>query len=431
MVDAIINFIFQIIQIIFQQAIILTFTKTKIKPLRLVASTIFIYGIYLIALRFFASYLTYGMLAIYLLLMILSYFLILQQSFFKSCVLGIGQMVLITCVEHLGQLLIAIAGAQVREIVYSNNNFWGKIVAIIILSIIFTALKKLNFSFKRMISEGRMPKIWIFYLIFFLFYSHSRAVTHLYSNSLSSSPEIYNLAIFVVFFAYSMMYIYNVQKTVDLKKQLEVQQLYSNTMEKSYNELRNFKHDFSNIINAISGAVKLGDLQSVERCIGSLNVQLMKMNTTDIVNDTIIKKMPMLYGVLLSKLHLAELNGIEFSITIMDEPVLAHIDQLDISRIIGILLDNAIEAASLCKHKFISMETAMKRSRNYITIINSCKDPVDTQVINNKGHTTKEGHDGVGLTVVHEIIDKYIKRDYLFELKSSYSNHIFTQTLII
>ena len=83
--------------------------------------------------------------------------------------------------------------------------------------------------------------------------------------------------------------------------------------------------------------------------------------------------------------------------------------QSEFARILGILLDNAIEAAEKSKEKLIniSFRKDERNNRNLILIENSyANKDVDTEEIFNKGFTEKENHTGIGLWEVRKILSK-------------------------
>ncbi len=81
----------------------------------------------------------------------------------------------------------------------------------------------------------------------------------------------------------------------------------------------------------------------------------------------------------------------------------------EFARILGILLDNAIDAASICNEKILNIEfrNDAKNKRNIILIENTYNNKdVDIDQIFNKGITGKENHTGLGLWEVRQILKK-------------------------
>ena len=79
----------------------------------------------------------------------------------------------------------------------------------------------------------------------------------------------------------------------------------------------------------------------------------------------------------------------------------------DFTRILGILLDNAIDAAKECDKKVINVTFRKEISNDMIVVIiqntYSNKD-VNTEEIFQKGVSSKANHSGLGLWKVHQIL---------------------------
>ena len=79
----------------------------------------------------------------------------------------------------------------------------------------------------------------------------------------------------------------------------------------------------------------------------------------------------------------------------------------DFTRILGILLDNAMDAAVECNRKIINVTFRKDMSNNMILVIiqntYNNKD-VNTEEIYQKGITSKENHSGLGLWKVRQIL---------------------------
>lgn len=81
----------------------------------------------------------------------------------------------------------------------------------------------------------------------------------------------------------------------------------------------------------------------------------------------------------------------------------------EFTRILGILLDNAIEASNECNEKIINVtfRNDSKNNRQIIIIENTYQNKdIDTDKIFEKGMSEKENHTGLGLWEVRKIIKK-------------------------
>ena len=103
-----------------------------------------------------------------------------------------------------------------------------------------------------------------------------------------------------------------------------------------------------------------------------------------------------------------------------------------ISRMLGILLDNALEATNECEEKLINVQFIKedKRNKNLIIIENTYKDKdIDTTKIFEKNYTTKKNkkNSGLGLWKVHDIL----KKDHSLDLFTTKDDNMFRQEIEI
>ena len=82
----------------------------------------------------------------------------------------------------------------------------------------------------------------------------------------------------------------------------------------------------------------------------------------------------------------------------------------EFARILGILLDNAIDASSRSDEKIINLtfKNDYKSSRQIVIIENSYSDKnIDIKKIFEKGVSFKENHTGLGLWNIQQILKKH------------------------
>ena len=87
-----------------------------------------------------------------------------------------------------------------------------------------------------------------------------------------------------------------------------------------------------------------------------------------------------------------------------------HIYTYELTRILGILLDNSIEAAQECDKKYISVRFLMdyRMNRQLVIVENTYKNKdIDTFKIFEKAYTTKPNNTGLGLWEVNKILKKH------------------------
>ena len=121
---------------------------------------------------------------------------------------------------------------------------------------------------------------------------------------------------------------------------------------------------------------------------------------------------------------------IEISSEVRTTDVIKNINDstmLDICQIIGVYLDNSIQAVQNIAEKYISIEMYLDNNSLNISISNTYEGKLDIEKIEERGYTSKgQGH-GYGLTLSKEIIAN--NKNLLNEKKIS--KGIFTQILKI
>lgn len=257
--------------------------------------------------------------------------------------------------------------------------------------------------------DKKSKKLIIANLVFGLAYIILEiAITMKYLNIL---PLTYTFANFTMLLLYFIITLYSISKIIKLQTattQLESAEEYNKTLKILHDNVRGFKHDFDNIVTTIGGYINTNDMEGLKKYYVQLEEDCEKVNNLYILNPTSINN-PGIYNLLTSKYHDATEKGIDVKIYFLLDLNDLHMKIYEFARILGILLDNAIEAAEQSKEKIINISFRKddKNNRNIILIENSYKNKdVDIDTIFNKGFTEKENHSGIGLWEVRKIISK-------------------------
>jgi two-component system sensor histidine kinase AgrC len=140
----------------------------------------------------------------------------------------------------------------------------------------------------------------------------------------------------------------------------------------------------------------------------SLRNDCQNSNNLATLNPSIINN-PGIYSLLSSKYHTADEKNIKINLDFFIDLNELNVNIYEFSRMLGILLDNAIDAASECEEKIINIKFKNERNKNRhtINIENTYKNKdVNTEDIFNKGISGKENHTGLGLWEVRKYINK-------------------------
>ena len=193
---------------------------------------------------------------------------------------------------------------------------------------------------------------------------------------------------------------------------LEQQKKYILALEKNNNEIRKFKHDFNNIILGLDGYINNDDFDK-EKLKKYFNSTIMNFNNNIELNNIVIAKLDSikvssLKSLITNKVLVAQNNNIDIDINIQGKINDFYTDEMQLSRVLGILLDNAIEASLELTHdKKIEMNIIQIDKTTDIQISNTFNN-TGTPIadFNKEGFSTKDTNRGLGLSSAHEIANK-------------------------
>lgn len=214
-------------------------------------------------------------------------------------------------------------------------------------------------------------------------------------------------------------------KNCELKKS----QNYNNILSSSYDNIRSFKHDFTNIVLTIGGFINSNDMVNLKKYYNSLYKECQEINNTTLLNPEIINNTG-IYNLLLSKYEKAKEANVKINLECFFDFKKLSMPIYDFSRILGILVDNAIEAAenSDKKHVNIFFRVSYINKTQIIVIENTFDNKkIDLSKIFEKGISSKEKHSGIGLWKVNKVLKQYKN----IKLITTAKNGIFKQQLEI
>ena len=250
------------------------------------------------------------------------------------------------------------------------------------------------------------------------------------NNCLKLDENIFVNYIFTIFYFIGNIVIYIlITKYSSLKLDLEVANNYNQVLSNINDTVRAFKHDFANIIASIGGFISTNDMLGLKKFYLSLETDYNELNNLYTLNPELISNSGV-YNLLNQKYNLAVSNGIKFNLSYFVDINNFNISIYELTRILGILLDNAIDAAKSSHEKIlnVSFKSEPKKHRNVIVVQNSYLDKnLDIDDIFRKGITSKVNHTGLGLWEVKKILSKNPNLD----LYTSKDDLLFTQQLEI
>lgn len=151
------------------------------------------------------------------------------------------------------------------------------------------------------------------------------------------------------------------------------------------------------------------------------------MNNLGALNSETINN-PAIFILICSKYSKAMELGIEMNINVFLDLNSLNMKIYEFTRILGILLDNSIEAAKECNERIINIDIRKdsKRNRQLLIVENTYQDKnIDTEKIFEKKYSTKPGNSGLGLWEVRQIL----KRNQNLNLFTTKNDKFFKQQL--
>ncbi len=173
-------------------------------------------------------------------------------------------------------------------------------------------------------------------------------------------------------------------------------------VENIYQQMRGWRHDYHNHIQALKAYLTLGQTAEVTDYLGKLDADLAAV-------DTLVKAgNVMVDAILNSKLSLAKARGIAINAK-ATVPRSLSVSEIDLCVILGNLLDNAIEAClrlDAADQRFIRVYLGILKGQLYISVTNSAGGEV--RKTGGRYLSTKDSPShGFGLVRVDKIADKY------------------------
>lgn len=233
-------------------------------------------------------------------------------------------------------------------------------------------------------------------------------ITAYYTDILPIQIAFLNFVSLLMYFILSFFSLAKIMKLVTTTKKLESAEEYNKTLHILHDSVRGFKHDFDNIVTTIGGYIKTNDMDGLKSYYSQLEEDCTKVNNLYVLDPDIINN-PGVYNLITAKYNEALEKGIKVNLTVLLDLNDLHMKIYEFARILGILLDNAIESASECDEKILNIvfRNESKNNRNIILIENTYKDKdVDIEQIFNKGVSGKQNHTGLGLWEIRQILKK-------------------------
>ncbi len=181
--------------------------------------------------------------------------------------------------------------------------------------------------------------------------------------------------------------------------QTEQSEKHLNEVRSIHKEMRGYKHDFHHHLQALKGQLEAGEVDRALVYIEQLDNQLMNV-------DTLLKTGNVSLDAILSA-KIAQAKAENIAVTVKaNVPDALTISDLELSIIIGNLLDNAIEACrTVTGERFIRIFISMKGTMLYFSMLNAAG--AKKKKTGSLFATHKDGVHGFGLRRAEAILEEH------------------------
>lgn len=283
------------------------------------------------------------------------------------------------------------------------------------LDIIFIILATILFKAKRFIfhidvSTSKRTKALMFMIILFQFLN---VFVQFFTNyNLLNVPKL-NLLFIISYFCSIVsigILLYSAKDIIDKENIIKMSNeyneklnVYNGVLQNSIENQRKIAHEHGNQLSVLSGYIASANLEKAKTYLEKI------IGNCDSENELLSHiKESGLKALLVFKIAMIERKNIDFELVVDDDIQNTIIPSEDLCQIMGIFLDNAIDAAIQSEEPYITMSILKNENKLDIIIMNSINDEdIDTEKIYQKGYSSKGEGRGFGLHIVDEIIKKY------------------------
>ena len=203
---------------------------------------------------------------------------------------------------------------------------------------------------------------------------------------------------------------------------------YTKTVDSLYTDIRHYKHDIQNILLSMRFYIDQKDIEALTTFYYSEVLSLSPVNNP--VYQLIANLQPLkhtsLKGLICSKIEDTARNNINFQIEILEPIEDISVSAIDLCRIIGILLDNGIESASMSEDKQLILSMDVKDNSSIFAIQNTFKEKPEPTKMYQLNYSTKGKNRGIGLHSLHAIIARNKNINLSYKLDGKYFCHVIT-----
>lgn len=349
-------------------------------------------------------------------------------SCFLACfILSISEMIL----AWLSLFILKIDMNSIKDSIFTNLTANLLIACIMFFLINIIKTKKI---FKELFEQVYVKRNKIIIALFLMtILSFSIMLYSIYFN-ISTTYALFLNVILIIIYATLVINVFSqTNRNEKLQQDYELKISELSEYEKTLSEKRRLLHNRDNDLISIRGMIK--NKKENVKAIEYINSILNEPSGDD---GNILQKIEFipeggLQGLIHKKMSGMKSKDVKVYLQADENINELEFDKIsaqknkDLCTIVGIFLDNALEAAEMANQKNVSIILSRKKNDLIINISNTYKGTIDMSKIDEAGYSTKGDNRGYGLDIVKEIISK----NKSMKNERQITGTIFNQKLIV
>lgn len=328
------------------------------------------------------------------------------RAFAATCMAGIFQVAATALSVILFQLVLA---GETSQYMTAFGLHLGISAAAALL------LYKLRFGMYFRLLLDSEPAIWRTALLLLALETVMEMFYCLISGVQSQYLLLYCLLMAVMVVLIATLTVYLAQR-FDAARKIQAQQdviaqqrLYEQDLEMIRREARAFHHDYKNLLAGLAQQAGAGELEGLRRTLAELDAGFDLRIGKKIQVSTQIGNLqiPEVRSLLLSKLAAMQEKGIECRLEVLYPIVAVNMDVWDYTRCLGILIDNAMEAALDTARPWTEIVLLAQNKQVFLHISNPYINRIEPSKMWCEGWSTKGTGRGLGLPGYQHILRNY------------------------
>lgn len=246
-----------------------------------------------------------------------------------------------------------------------------------------------------------------------LFFYLNIAMTLDYSSyeSIQFNLWVFSIYLILIFVIATFLIILSIKK-YKIQAKVREQQNFSNylqLLEQTNEDTRKFKHDYINILTSLRHYIEKEDISELKTYFYDhiLPTQQREIDNSMMLDELNNLKIDGLKGLLTTKFIHAQEHNIPIHLEVPEEINNIQMDMIKLNRVLGILLDNAIEASKVTDNPMIRIAFIKLEQSTMIVILNKIQENTQLKIhyVFREGYSTKGKNRGLGLSILKEIVN--------------------------